>query len=134
MIVIDDFVVRQMSGDPTYSNIPLLITFLKSYKRAYLGDAAMPDAAAANGGAPHELVPPELQAKFRQLFETYFSTAGKALVKGQTVSVVVHERRVKHGGLMGFGRRNCSSKIRRITRRISRPERYSRIGRIRMRG
>lgn len=73
-----------MSGDPTYSNIPLLITFLKSYKRAYLGDAALPDLAVANG-THHELVPPELQSKFRQLFETYFSTASKALVKGQTV-------------------------------------------------
>jgi hypothetical protein len=74
-----------MSGDPTYSNIPLLITFLKSYKRAYLGDTARPDLATANG-SHKELVSPDLQSKFRQLFEAYFSTASKALVKGQTVS------------------------------------------------
>lgn len=88
-----------MSGDPTYSNIPLLITFLKSYKRAYLGDAALPDLAAANG-SHHELVPPELQNKFRQLFETYFSTASKALVKGQTVSGDCTRRCAGDCGLM----------------------------------
>jgi hypothetical protein len=80
-----------MSGDPTYSNIPLLITFLKSYKRAYLGDSALPELAAANG-SHHELVPPEMQNKFRQLFEAYFSTASKALVKGQTVSCYTQGR------------------------------------------
>lgn len=77
--------LNKMSGDPTYSNIPLLITFLKSYKRAYLGDTATPDLATANG-MHRELVSPDLQGKFRQLFEAYFSTASKALVKGQTVS------------------------------------------------
>jgi regulator of nonsense transcripts 2 len=79
------FCLCQMSGDPTYSNIPLLITFLKSYKRAYLGDTASPDLATANG-SHRELVSPDLQSKFRQLFEAYFATASKALVKGQTVS------------------------------------------------
>lgn len=79
------FHLAKMSGDPTYSNIPLLVTFLKSYKRAYLGDAATSDVAASNG-TQQELVSPDFQSKFRQLFESYFNTASKALIKGQTVS------------------------------------------------
>ncbi|GHJ86192.1 hypothetical protein NliqN6_2594 [Naganishia liquefaciens] len=72
-----------MAGDPTYSNIPLLVTFLKSYRRAYLGDPATSHEAETNG-SHSELVSLDLQSKFRHLFETYFNTASKALVKGQT--------------------------------------------------
>ncbi|KAJ9104356.1 hypothetical protein QFC19_003998 [Naganishia cerealis] len=72
-----------MSNDPTYSNIPLLVTFLKTYKRAYLGDDAVTDIAEASEST-QELVPVTLQAKFRELFHAYFNTASKALVKGQT--------------------------------------------------
>ncbi|KAJ9123167.1 hypothetical protein QFC22_001360 [Naganishia vaughanmartiniae] len=68
-----------MSNDPTYSNIPLLVTFLKTYKRAYLGDDN-----DVGGGGMEELVPPALQSKFRESFEAYFAVASKALVKGQT--------------------------------------------------
>lgn len=83
-----------MSNDPTYSNIPLLITFLKTHKRAYLGDdvSGSSDLTETNGAAgasaevgKEELVPAALQVKFRELFQAYFSTASRALVKGQTV-------------------------------------------------
>ncbi|KAJ9107589.1 hypothetical protein QFC21_001048 [Naganishia friedmannii] len=78
-----------MSNDPTFSNIPLLITFLKTYKRTYLGGdegtttttTASDQIAAAEA---QELVPPSLQGKFRELFVAYFGVASKALVKGQT--------------------------------------------------
>jgi hypothetical protein len=74
-----------MSNDPTYSNIPLLVTFLKTYKRAYLGDSEAETDDAAVTVDKGELVPPALQAKFRELFNAYFGTASRALVKGQTV-------------------------------------------------
>lgn len=72
-----------MTNDPQYNNIPLLVTFLKSYKRAYLG----PDEGIAEGEAAEadELVPAVLREKFRASFEGYFKTASKALVKGHTV-------------------------------------------------
>lgn len=75
-----------MSNDPQYNNIPLLVTFLKSYKRAYLGLDEQGDTAAAakEDSAEEELVPAAFREKFRKAFEDYFKTAGKALVKGQT--------------------------------------------------
>jgi regulator of nonsense transcripts 2 len=77
-----------MSNDPQYNNIPLLVTFLKSYKRAYLGLDEQGDAVATanEDSADEELVPATFREKFRRVFEDYFKTAGKALVKGQTVS------------------------------------------------
>jgi hypothetical protein len=79
-----------MSEDPLYSNIPLLITFLKSYKRAYLGldEQGETVAVAKAESEDEELVPLPFRERFRNVFQDYFKTAGKALVKGQTVSPV----------------------------------------------
>jgi hypothetical protein len=77
----------QMIDDPLYSNIPLLVTFLKSYKRAYLGLDEQGDSASAAKAESEaeELVPLLFRENFRKSFQDYFKTAGKALVKGQTV-------------------------------------------------
>jgi len=78
-----------MTDDPLYSNIPLLITFLKSYKRAYLGLDEQGDSASAikADSEAEELVPLHFRENFRKSFQDYFKIAGKALVKGQTVGI-----------------------------------------------
>lgn len=80
-----------MAGDPQYTNMPLIATFLKSFSRAYLGSQS--SEADANGAASDELpegvdelIPVDVQKKLREMFVSYFDTAGKTLVKGQLVS------------------------------------------------
>lgn len=78
-----------MNGDPQYTNLPLLSTFLKYFSRAYLGpkpegphgkDEPLPEGMA-------ELIPVEVQEKMRELFVGYFNGASKTLVKDQIVSI-----------------------------------------------
>lgn len=58
-----------MDNDPQYNNVPLLITFLKSYQRAYLGPG-------------DELVSSNTQSEFTSAFHAFFERASKALTKG----------------------------------------------------
>lgn len=115
-----------MSNDPQYNNIPLLVTFLKSYKRAYLGLDEQGDTAAAvkEGSPEEELVPTAFREKFRKAFEDYFVTAGKALVKGQTVSSdvsLIDTDRTRLTLLVVFCR-NCSSRTSGTRKLISKQE------------
>lgn len=79
-----------MTGDPQYSNIPVITSFLKAFGRAFLGPQpakngdATPEEASLPDGV-EELVPPEVQKKMRELFVNYFETTSKTLVKGQIV-------------------------------------------------
>lgn len=59
----------QMDNDPQYNNVPLLITFLKSHERAYLGPG-------------DELVSSDIQSEFTAAFHAFFDRASKALTKG----------------------------------------------------
>ena len=98
-VLLDDFVLRfQMSGDPQFANLPLMITFLKNYARAFLGPLPVkddPNAAAEDGNRAtlpagvDELIPAELQEGFRSLFNSYFDTASKTLAKGHMVSGII---------------------------------------------
>lgn len=72
-----------MTNDPQYNNIPLLVTFLKSYKTVYLGAAATGVDMQDEGEVDEELVAAEYTAQFRSAFETYYKTCSKALYKGQ---------------------------------------------------
>jgi hypothetical protein len=116
-----------MSNDPQYSNIPLLVTFLKSYKRAYLGMDEQEDSQSTPSG--QELVSADYREKFRTAFETYYKTAGKALVKGYTVSstpyAISHSRRflVLASFYSVYWSRTSATK-----KRTSKPERYLKIG------
>lgn len=81
-----------MTGDPQYSNIPVIASFLKAFSRPYLGPQTTKNGEPnimTEGQLPEgveELVPPEVQKKMRELFVSYFETASKTLVKGQIVS------------------------------------------------
>lgn len=84
-----------MTGDPQYLNMPLIITFLKSYGRVYLG--AKPASREVSDGEGEalpegvsELVPAASQKAFRDSFVAYFNGASKTLVKGQVVSQISH--------------------------------------------
>ncbi|WRT69288.1 uncharacterized protein IL334_006272 [Kwoniella shivajii] len=77
-----------MTGDTQYTNLPLISTFLKYFARAYLG----PNPSSAKNGQVNgnqsdesvdELILPEVQKKMRDLFDSYFNSASKTLVKGQ---------------------------------------------------
>lgn len=81
-----------MSGDPQYTNIPLLAAFLKSFSRVYLGPRLQDggEKAQSEESLPEgvqELVPVATQDKFREMFTTYFNGASKTLIKGQVVSL-----------------------------------------------
>lgn len=91
-----DALQLQMTNDPQYNNIPLLITFLKSYKRPYLGPSL---AEGPIVGSSDELVPVDVQSDFTKLFEAYFDKASKALVKG-------------HSRLLEQGKRNHEAYIK----------------------
>ncbi|ORY33038.1 armadillo-type protein [Naematelia encephala] len=88
-----------MTGDPQYTNYPLLAYFLKYFGRAYLGpqETTQPSGeGVSSNGVAHateesdalpegveELVPKELQVEMRKTFVGYFNSASKTLVKGQ---------------------------------------------------
>jgi len=78
-----------MTGDPQFSNIPLITAFLKAFSRAYLGSQSKDGETTPEDKLPadmEELIPVEVQKKMRELFVSYFETASKTLVKGQMVS------------------------------------------------
>ncbi|WVW79596.1 hypothetical protein I302_101565 [Kwoniella bestiolae CBS 10118] len=91
-----------MTGDTQYTNLPLLTTFLKYFVRAYLGPTPIPiKNGQSNGDSAEkeqlledvtELIPVEVQKKMRELFENYFNTASKTLVKGQ-IRLLEQDRR-----------------------------------------
>ncbi|OCF78858.1 hypothetical protein I204_00802 [Kwoniella mangroviensis CBS 8886] len=91
-----------MTGDTQYTNLPLLTTFLKYFVRAYLGPIpSSSKTTQINGDATEtvplpegvtELIPVEVQKKMRDLFENYFNSASKTLVKGQ-IRLLEQDRR-----------------------------------------
>ncbi|RXK37451.1 hypothetical protein M231_05274 [Tremella mesenterica] len=76
-----------MTGDPQFSNMPLLSYFLKHLAGAYLGpDPSTEKTGLIEDDMPEnveDLVPAESQKNIRDLFQTYFNNASKTLVKGQ---------------------------------------------------
>jgi regulator of nonsense transcripts 2 len=89
----------QMTGDPQFTNLPLLATFLKHFNRPYLGHQAEAsgdvDSQQAVSTLPNgvdELIPVDMQAKLREMFVGYFQSASKTLVKGQIVSHIEDPR------------------------------------------
>jgi regulator of nonsense transcripts 2 len=112
-----------MTGDPQFTNIPLLSTFLKHFSRAYLGEPSskVEDGNTNSDTSPgEELIPSTVQAAFKEMFIGYFNSASKTLVKGQIVSCSLDQSHAAHAA-----RRNFSSKINVIMRRTSSRERYS---------
>nr|XP_018259411.1 uncharacterized protein I303_08339 [Kwoniella dejecticola CBS 10117]OBR81569.1 hypothetical protein I303_08339 [Kwoniella dejecticola CBS 10117] len=91
-----------MTGDPQFTNLPLISTFLKYFARPYLGPnttSAQNGESDTNGSEKDslpqgitELIPIEVQKKMRELFENYFSSASKTLVKGQ-IRLLEQDRR-----------------------------------------
>lgn len=78
-----------MSNDPTYTNIALIIAFVKHFDRTYLGpnngnggDEPLPDGM-------EEVVPVDIQKTYRATFVAYFNGASKTLVKGQVVHLIL---------------------------------------------
>ncbi|KAI8994050.1 ARM repeat-containing protein [Trametes punicea] len=114
-----------LSNDPSLSSLPLLLVFLKSYSRPYLGiappafskqvstsseqgtlsEAASQEAAQANGAFPtllseeEELVEKEIRDRFKKMCEGYFEIVAKKLVK-------------EHDRLQDQDRRNHEAYIR----------------------
>ncbi len=86
-----------MTGDPQFSNMPLVVAFLKSFGRVYLGPLSQSEkdvtvTTSLEEPLPEgvtELVTIAQQQKFREMFVSYFETASKTLVKGQLVSLAV---------------------------------------------
>ncbi|WVQ93013.1 hypothetical protein IAU59_000076 [Kwoniella sp. CBS 9459] len=120
-----------MTGDPSYNNLPLLSTFLKYYGRAYLGPnpATSSKHVATNGATSDkeelpaevtELVPPEIQKKMRELFENYFNSASKTLVKGQIKLLEQdkrnHEAYIKSGEIFEDRQQAYEKMIRAVER------------------
>ncbi|KAI0373457.1 ARM repeat-containing protein [Pilatotrama ljubarskyi] len=119
-------VVRDLlSNDPSLSSLPLLLVFLKSYSRPYLGivppvsskqvssstepgtlsEAASEEASQANGAFPalmkeeDELVEKEIRDRFKKMCEGYFDNVAKKLV-------------IEHNRLQEQDRRNHEAYIR----------------------
>lgn len=122
-----------MTGDPQYSNLPLITTFLKYFGRAYLGDNPISSSQGPTGGAVKddaetlpdgvtELVPPEVQKQMWQLFVNYFNTAGKTLVKGQLKLLEQdkrnHEAYIKSGEIFE-DRQQAYEKMTRAVERLT---------------
>lgn len=112
-----------MTGDPQYSNMSLISTFLKAFNRAYLGPLPTEGESGALPDGVQELIPPEVQKKMRELFVNYFETASKTLVKGQMVCGRIH---------CLADDRNFSSRTSVTMRRISSLVKCSRTARTRM--
>ena len=109
---------RQLSNDPSLSSLPLLLVFLKSYSRPFLGiapptqskqiaansepgtlsDAASEEATKTNGAFPalvkedEELVEKEIRDRFKRMCEGYFENVAKKLVIEHNVSSSVLHR------------------------------------------
>ena len=105
--------VFQLSNDPSLSSLPLLLVFLKSYSRPYLGivppqsskqisassepgtlsEAVSDEAAQTNGSAQlpvnegEELVEKEIRDRFKKMCEGYFDSVSKKLVIEHNVSL-----------------------------------------------
>lgn len=105
----------QLSNDPSLSSLPLLLVFLKSYSRPYLGivppsaakqvsaapeqgtlsGTASEEATQANGAFPtllnesEELVEKEIRDRFKKMCEGYFDNVAKKLVIEHNVSVFI---------------------------------------------
>ena len=103
---------HQLSNDPSLSSLPLLLVFLKSYSRPYLGivppasakqisassepgtlsDATSEEAAQGNSAFPapineeDELVEKEIRDRFKKMCEGYFDNVAKKLVIEHDVS------------------------------------------------
>ncbi|ADV23037.1 hypothetical protein I315_04869 [Cryptococcus gattii Ru294] len=122
-----------MTGDPQYTNLPLITTFLKYFGRAYLGDnpisssqgpkdGAVKDGAETLPDGVTELVPPEVQKQMWQLFVNYFNTASKTLVKGQLKLLEQdkrnHEAYIKSGEIFE-DRQQAYEKMTRAVERLT---------------
>ncbi|PWN31703.1 ARM repeat-containing protein [Meira miltonrushii] len=73
-------------NDREHSNVPILISLLKSLGSTLIGSQNGQDnvtemMSKVNLAESDSVVKNETQAKFRKLFETYFSTLGKRIVK-----------------------------------------------------
>lgn len=122
-----------MTGDPQYTNLPLITTFLKYFGRAYLGDnpisssqgptdGAVKDGAETLPDGVTELVPSEVQKQMWQLFVNYFNTASKTLVKGQLKLLEQdkrnHEAYIKSGEIFE-DRQQAYEKMTRAVERLT---------------
>nr|XP_031861440.1 uncharacterized protein CI109_003044 [Kwoniella shandongensis]KAA5528512.1 hypothetical protein CI109_003044 [Kwoniella shandongensis] len=115
-----------MTGDPQYTNLPLLSTFLKYFGRAYLGRAPSAEGNATEKddlpGDVVDLVPAEVQKKMRELFEGYFNSASKTLVKGQIRLLEQdkrnHEAYIKSGEIFE-DRQQAYEKMTRAVERLT---------------
>ncbi|KAI0633799.1 ARM repeat-containing protein [Trametes polyzona] len=114
-----------LSNDPSLSSLPLLLVFLKSYSRPYLGivppasakqisassepgtlsDAASEEASKPNGAFPtllneeEELVEKDIRDRFKKMCEGYFDNVAKKLV-------------IEHNRLQEQDRKNHEAYIR----------------------
>ncbi|KAI0666624.1 ARM repeat-containing protein [Trametes maxima] len=114
-----------LSNDPSLSSLPLLLVFLKSFSRPYLGlvpptsskqipaasepgtlsDATSEEASHVNGTFPvlvnedEELVEKEIRDRFKKMCEGYFDSVSKKLV-------------IEHNRLQEQDRRNHEAYIR----------------------
>lgn len=106
---------RKLSNDPSLSSLPLLLVFLKSYSRPFLGivpptsskqisatsepgtlsENASEEAAQTNGASGafpaltnenEELVEKEIRDRFKKMCEGYFDNVAKKLVIEHDVS------------------------------------------------
>lgn len=111
--------IVKLSNDPSLSSLPLLLVFLKSYSRPYLGivpppsskqisatsepgtlsenasEEAATQANGVNGASPvhinesEELVEKEIRERFKKMCEGYFDNVAKKLVIEHNVSTSV---------------------------------------------
>ncbi|TBU55635.1 transcription factor [Dichomitus squalens] len=113
-----------LSNDPSLSSLPLLLAFLKSYSRPYLGivppqaskqisassepgtlSEAASEEAQTNGSSPtlinesEELVEKEIRDRFKKMCEGYFDNVAKKLV-------------IEHNRLQDQDRKNHEAYIR----------------------
>ena len=106
------YIGQQLSNDPSLSSLPLLLVFLKSFSRPYLGifpqssskqisatsepgtlsENASEEAAQTNGVSPvvinesEELVEKDIRDRFKKMCEGYFDNVAKKLVIEHNVS------------------------------------------------
>lgn len=135
------------------SSLPLLSTFLKSYGRPFLGLTLSNATNQIPSSAEHgelsattqnealkvtatvegdELVEKETRDKFKRMCEGYFETISKQLVKEHLVSHPISCSMVALKYAQ-FYYSDCKIKTAEITRPISVPVKYLKIGNKRMR-